>query len=565
MNREKFQRRFLLKVFACLIAAVLLSSCTKNTDTGSGIQSSSISETSSTDKIRSCEGTWYEQSANESVLILKGSKLTYQHGDYSTRTKFVTKKSKGAIEILPDDKYFTLIDITYDPDEDEILAHTMPHTDGDGGYHLLTYKRTEYVAPPPPVYGDRIDNSDPDAAKVISDYTLLNLSFEIYEPWVSYGDMTMEPPQEGQYAYRLDVQEDGSALLSSDFCRTITISSEKVNEIEAFMESGDFASMNGVDVWTEDMPSDTKWFELTVDFADGENLHTKANGSDIPRAFDLYGRQFHQLLFYCFVDAGYNMWNGEFHSVEPMRRFGSGTEAGTAGYSVTSEEVIIEKSGSVHKFTADSKYPVFTCTGASEELAVTLNTLTEKYKALAEADLETMVKEVDALPKSTFRSVDRPLVYSFYTPYYRYEEDELFFQFWIEEGHCNSFGVGEYAYGDYPDWRYILDPKTGKILTVYDFFNDPEALEEMILSGLNEKYNSPDTREKFAGDAYRQALKKALSTPETDGGIGMEVQKDGLTLYMPKILSPSGDYTFVLTLYYDEMQDIMSENYSSIW
>ena len=565
MKRKNLTKHFLRKVGLCLIAASLLSSCGKQTDNGGDALIKSIPEADPQSGTKSYEGTWYNQSVNETVLTIRGSEITYDGYGYSETSKFKTKKSSGQIQILPEDELFIYVDIFYDPDADVLTAHTMPHMDGDGGYHLLTFARSEYVAPPPPVYGDRADQSDPDAVKEFKDYSLKHLTFSVHEPRRDYGDMAEQPPREGDYAYELIVNEDRSAMLASDFCQSVAVTEDRLKEIEDYLQNNKFALMNGVDIWTEDMPESTEWFELDIEFSNGETLHARANGPDLPLEWTAYGREFHVLLFYSFVDAGYNIWTNEFHSTAAMKRYGRAPESRDPEYTVEWSPVHIEKKGEAYDYRVYSEYPAVTCEGTVPEFEKTLNDLCGSFKEHSEADLEEMYADMAAVPKSVWKKTDRLTAYSFYSRNARYAPDDLLYPLWIDEGHSYPFDIGEYGYGYYPDYRFAVDPKTGQILTVEDLFNDKAGFKSKLIDEFCGRFGYDDARSCFEAEDYQKKLDQAISVTELDGGIGFEAQSDGLHLFMPAELSYSGDYSFDLILYYDEIQDIMEDKYCDIW
>ena len=67
----------------------------------------------------------------------------------------------------------------------------------------MEFKRKVYVKPPEPVYGDRVDASDPAAPKDFAEHAIESLVLDVYEPTRQYGDMAPEEPREGQYHYEI--------------------------------------------------------------------------------------------------------------------------------------------------------------------------------------------------------------------------------------------------------------------------------------------------------------------------------------------------------------------------
>ena len=513
------------------------------------------------------EGTWYEQEENGGVLTVSGKKMTYTHWDYTFTTGFSTKKSGGKTEIVPDEEYWVLIDIFYDPSEDVITGHDMPHTDGDGGYHLHTFARSEYVAPPPPVYGERTDNTDPDARKTFSDYTVKTLSLKLVEPWRDPGDMAVEQPQNGYYEYELTVGEDGTGTISSDFCHPVEFGPEKQEELRALLEESAIAELNGIDVWTEEMPEDTQRYELSIEFADGETFSSRANGADVSGIWLTDGRELHKLLFFTFVDAGYNWSTGEFHSTEPMKRIGTPSESAPA-WNIVKELQRIERKGTAYDYEIHSEYPVFTAEGdAPEALMKTLAALTEEFKARSERDLEEMDADMAAASKSDRKKSDRWYAYSFYSPEWIHPGD-LVVRMFVSEGHANSLGLGQYGGGYYPNFRYNIDPRSGKILSAADFFNDTEALADYVIDRLCETFSYSDYVNYYRSAEHRAILIDVLTKPENEDGIGVDPGYQKLTLYFDRMERDEEGFTkypYQLDLYYDDIQDLLNDRYTSVW
>ena len=539
------------------VGALFFSGCAKNVDGPSpagGTQKSLI-------------GTWYEQELNGGVLVVTEKKLTYTHYDYTFEVNYKTKKSGGKIEVIPDDEYWVYIDILYDPEEDVLTGHDLPHTDGDGGYHLHTFLKTEYVAPPPPVYGERTDNTDPDAPKEFADYTVKTLSLKVMEPRQDSGDMAPEEPDQGYYEYELTVGEDGAGTLASDFCRTVPFGEEKQAALSELLAQSALATLNGLDVWTEEMPEDTPYYELSIGFADGETFSSRANGPDVSAVWETDGRTLHKFLFDTFVEAGYNPWSGEFHTTDPMKRIGRPDDF-VPRWQITKEPERIERTGTAYPYEIHSEYPVFTAEGdAPEALMETLNALTEDWKEQAERDLEEMDAVMAGATKSDRKKSDRWYAYSFYAPE-RISSDDLLLKMFVSEGHANSLGLGPYDHGYYPNWRYNIDPRTGKILSAADFFNDADALEALVLELLCRQYSSESSVAFFRSEEQRAVLHDALTKPESEGGVGVVPGYGSLDLYfehMEKDENGDSRYPYQLQIWYEDVQDLLNDDYMSEW
>ena len=184
----------ILAVTAVLLLGVLvLSACTKP-QVDQPVTSGGTAETSGTGstgssanaggpeqgtaaKGNSPVGTWYEQNISGDILEVTKNKISCRSSvsDYVFETKYKTRKEKDKLLLETEDEFYVYVDMYYDAKEDILYGHTMPHTDGDGGYHLIEFRRTVYVAPPPPTYPAPVDNSDPAAQKEFADLTIKSM------------------------------------------------------------------------------------------------------------------------------------------------------------------------------------------------------------------------------------------------------------------------------------------------------------------------------------------------------------------------------------------------------
>ena len=507
------------------------------------------------------DGVWYEQGLNGGTITIDGANMTYARGEYSDTTKFSVKLSAKKLDIIPKEEYFSYVDIYYDYASGELIAYTWPHMDGDGGHHKITFLKTEYVAPPPPVYGETTDSSDPDAPKEFADYTVRTLTLDVIEPIRDNGDMAPEPPTNGSYHYELDADE---GVLRSDFCQDIPVSDEWLEGLAGLLKESGLPETNGIDVWTAEMPEDTECYDLEVTFASGEVLHSRANGPNIPVPWYIGGRELHIYLYDAFLEAGYNMWTGEFHATTAMKRLGRPREE-AAAYSVSHELIHTERQGTAYDYLVYSEYPVFTVTGDAPELQRALDTLSEYYKDLAAKDLEYDDSIMAEVPKSVWKNEDHRTSYSFYAPT-GITNDDLLFRFQISEGHLNCFGLGVHGYGEYPYWRFIMDPATGEILSAADLFVSPEALEEALFSELKEYYGTSGTYgEYILSEEFGEMLREGIVKPEYEGGFKAVPGYDALRVGVPIRMEGKDPYSHDVVLYYDAIQDILNDRYCSEW
>ncbi len=400
-----------------------------------------------------------------------------------------------------------------------------------------------------------------DAATELSDYTISRLTLEVYEPYRDSGDMAPEPPEEGFYSYELTANGDGTGRISSNFFREVNVSASQLEDLSEIIKASGLMSINGVDIITEDVPDDTVFYDLSIDFASGESYHSRANLTDVPYIWNTAGRELHKYLFDIFTDAGYNYYTGEFHSTEPLRRIGPGSGA-SCGYGMWAESVRIEKESVSYEYTLYSEYPVFHATGdAPDALVNTLNEISEHYKTLAEADLEEEFKVMEAVPESTWKPEEHRSTYSFYAVIHEKTDDTKYY-FWISEGHANCFGLGEHGSGDYSYIRYCIDAESGKLLSLSDFFTDGAALCERVTELLSGYNRSDEKTALLYSDEYQKKLREYLQMPETDGGIGFEPFDDGIGLYVSEDFDTQLFYPYGLKLYYEDVQDILSDQYA---
>ena len=510
------------------------------------------------------EGVWYAQEPGGAVLTVTKDTLKYERYDYTSETKYsFGETTPEGTQILIEDDFWSLIDIIYDSSSDVITGHDLPHTDGDGGYHLHVFRRTEFVPTPEPVYGERTDNSDADAPKEFAQSRITSLELAVTEPFRDSGDMAPEQPDAGDYSYTLAVNEDGTAVLSSDFCRDIAVTAEQLDELgRLFFESG-LPSLNGMDIFTEGMPEGTQYYDLSIAFEDGQEYHSSANGKDVSVIWYTDGYLFHQYLFDLFCYAGYNAYTGEFHSTGPMKRIGL-PEGEEAAYAIRTEMIKKELAGEAYDYSTDTKYPVFTAEGdAPAPLMETLNKISEQYRELAEASLQEDHAMMAAADPSVWQDAERRYAYSFYIPA-RERVLKGMFTFWVSEGHSCSLGIGRYGYGYYPDWHYAIDEETGKVLSVKDLFRDEAALTDAVTEALCREYPYPGYTAYFTSEEYTDLLAQSLQKPENEGGTGFTAEYDGVQLYFTAELSKDRDYPFTLKLYYEDIQEILEDKYCSV-
>ena len=549
-------------------------------------------------------GTWYEQAPNGSTLVIGKDKIRYFSGnsDYTQECdlKIVQEASQVLLETKEDD-WFVYVDMSYDREKDMVTGHTMPHMDGDGGYHLVEFLRTEYVPPAPPVYDPPVDNSDPDAQKEFADLTIRSMRVSFYDGGIYQppdSSMAQEHPYADEYSYDLTVLEDGTALVSSSFCREIDIPKKTVDKLQKLIKDTDLGAVNGIDIHTEGLPYDAANYELEMELASGETIRSSANGDNVPANWTAFQEPMHHLLYYAFVDAGYKDGSGAFHSTKPMKRVGIGNAPAPYqtwqpwvhendipndedGLDVNGNPLnanVIEDHGIIrdsvriepdwkksYDYDLHTSYMTFASgDGKYPALLKTLQGIGEYYRIKAEQSLKEDYEMMEAVPKSTWSKADRRYCYSFYSAEYDRNFGNIYY-FLMSEGHANSMGVGKYGYGYYPYMRYNIAVDTGKNLSISDLFISEEETCRILVELMRDRYSDyREVGQYIHSDAFPEDLKNYVSRPAPEG-ISFCPGYDGVEIYFPSEFFPMADYTVTETLYYDEVQDVLSDTYATVW
>ena len=516
-------------------------------------------------KEASMEGTWYEQDLNGSRLIISGKNIEYVSGvsDYTDKSRFKTKGIGDTVEIVPDEEFFAVIEIQYSKKEDRITARTYPHTDGDGGYHLLTYTRTVFTPTPEPTYGARKDDSDPGAVTEADDYEFTSLVMSFYdrgdESYIGT-DMAQPPPYADDYEYELKVLEDGSGELSSDFCRTIPVSAGLVESIRDLMKENDLASINGRDIHTEGIPADFPKYDFELTLASGEILTSSADHKDVPENWSAFQEAAHHLLFDAFVEAGYNPNTREFHSTLPMKRIGTG-ERSDLGISKSSE--VLLGNNMSYDYSLDAKYTVFEFgEEVTPGLKQALQAYSDELKAAAEQDLVNDFELMENATKKEIKKADRLYAYSFRVAEQLYGDDQLLFIL-ESEGHANSLGIGYSGYGLYPTHRYAFDTQTGERVYAADLFNDEEACLKMVTEAFVQRYRT-ETGDLLRSQEIQEKLRMSLKGEEGVDPVEFSWGYDSISFYLPESIVDQNGYCLDATVYYDELQELLTDRYTTV-
>ena len=602
-------KRILLTAFVLLLGALFLSACQTQTDPGpAGTDGAKPAGTDSAAPVKgnSPIGTWYEQEENGGVLEVTKNKIRYTpaSGTYVDEAPLKIVKTLGGCDLETNEEdYFWYVDIVYDQKEDMIEAHTMPVLDGDGGYKLRTFLRVPYEAPPPPVYDPPTDNSDPDAPKDFDDMTVRSMHVSFYDKGTYHdpsSNMAACPPYPDEYSYDLEVQEDGTALVSSSFCHELTLPAESMAELQDLVSNADLGSINGVDIHTEGMPFGTDDYTLELELASGETIRSSANGPDVPAAWMEFQRPMHYLLYFAFVNAGYEYSGYGFHPTAPMKRLGTGSapariswrkmleqadygygwleyededESGDSGDGSDAEELNVSYDSvriepdwpKAYDYDLHTQYLVFEdVEPAYPELMKTLQQLNAEYRAASERSLQEDYEMMEAVPAKIWKNADRRYCYSFFTVAHGTDHG-LFYSVLVSEGHANSLGVGKYGYGHYPNIQYNISKETGQIISVADLFKDKETALEFITDSLVNSWGTHNEEGKFIhSDEFPAKLAEFIDKTGRDG-INWNAYYGYLELYFPTSLFTMSDTSVREVLYYEDLQDVLSDEWTTVW
>ena len=105
---------------------------------------------------------------------------------------------------------------------------------------------------------------------------------------------------------------------------------------------------------------------------------------------------------------------------------------------------------------------------------------------------------------------------------------------------------------------------TGEILTVSDLFTSTDAVHEALMA-IFSQYGTHNDFGKFVHSAEFPAyLMEALEKPDPEG-IGWNAAYDYLELWVPLRMNKGDDTSLRELLYYDEIQEILSDKYTTVW
>lgn len=515
------------------------------------------------------EGVWYEQAEDADTLEIAGKKIKFTSHDGSWEDEVsYTYNGIGKEPELKLSDTFMYEDMYYNKADDMVIAYTWSHTDGDGGHHRVEFKRNKYVAPPPPVYPPAVNQSDPSAKKDFEDLTIRSMKVSFHDKGMPYdvnSSMALQPPFEDDYSYDLKVLEDGTGLVSSSFCQEIDIPKETVDELQRMVKEADLGKINGIDIHTEGVPYGSPEYTAEIELASGDIIRSSANWTDVPENWEKFQEPMHHLLFFAFVDAGYQYGSGDFHSTKPMKRVQGEETLRNEATGIAEEEVYIKPDWKKsYDYTLDTHYFVFSDPeNRYPALMKTLERLSAEYKATAEQTLKKHYEVMEKVPASVYKKADRKYCYSLYAVDHWSLSGNIF-SFSVSEGEATSLGVGDFGYGKYRYTRFNIDADTGEILAVSDLFQNTDAVYEALMEKFSH-YGTHNDYGKFVhSEAFPAKLREWLSKPEPEG-IGFNAAYHYLEFWMPLGMYKGNDSQLMERLYYDEIQDILGEKYTSVW
>ena len=541
-SRNKIHKK---KGILFAIAAFLLGGCTEK---------------------KNAQTIWYEQTDNNADLIEIDDKnicITSWNGRVETYPYKTENKDGMLYYVNPEDEFggFGMYyELYYDAKADILYGRDFPYMDGDGGYHLYTFKKTKFVPTPEPVYGERIDNSDPDALKSIESKDIVSLDAQFY--YVdnhNYGDMAPDPMRTDEYIYHLVKTEDGYTL-TSNFCEEeIHVEQDLVDQIQQLIEENQLAQINGIDIHTEEMPYDTPAYDISILYASDEKITSSANGKDIPSEWQGFEESFNRLLFDAFVDAGYNPGTNEFHSSAAMKRVGS---------EIANEMQIEILSDKLTKKFDKAEYELMVSYNQfnteeidNETLKNTLNRINTMILDKANETFEKSSADFEAYIKRTkkYSRNDSWMMHGIYLNE-RYK-DTYFYGFFINEFHayCDD-SLGSRINDN--TWC-VIDMRTGEEICIGDLFNSPEEAYSVLEKRIQEQYGTGSWYDRMDEEVFHDRMMKAITTPASEGGISFFISHDYITIYINQNITGE-DWVPFFNLYYDSCQEQLNDEYCTM-
>ena len=513
------------------------------------------------------DGTWYEQTAsNADTIEIRGSRLTYRYGFETTdnvayKGGFKLAKNCTRTQIVLDKNADFYEELYYDAAKDLITTEIFAD---DYGLIEHAFKRTVYEAPPEPVYGERTDESDPDAPKEIRWDRIAGAEVSFYES-VDYRGYTMNTamlPQTGRYDYTFSVGEE--VTVSSNYCSAeIPLPADTLADIRRYAESCSLAALNGLNVHTKDVPETIADYTIRLIYDDGTSFFSSANWKDVPADWDRFMRLANEAVFSAFISAGYDPYSGEYKPWIPMKRFGADPEDADARLTVPVEESV-KKSEEISGAYTKVTWKRFVTDGLqNEKLAAVLQDFNRYAEDKAAKDYENAYARLTEGMKGHRRKKDEVIFSSLWTTFRVLHADNIMLIIQKGEGDWETF------YTDGPEETYtyyIISAENGEILTAADLFTDREWIAD-YLADYFAGYTNPGFNGYFQSDEFVGKLRGMVLEPDKNGNPDIMITSAGPKFIMSKKLFPDSpiDLYTEVTIPYEEIQNIMNEDYVKVW
>lgn len=506
------------------------------------------------------DGTWYEQEENGSVLVISGNEVTYSKNDIQYTSKFDAKETEKSIQIFPVSEDFVFEDLTYYYEDYSILGH-MRSAQGASSFISVIYGKGVYISPEP-VQGEIIDNTDLDAPKIISDYSISSLYFTYNAVPDTSEDNDDSNIINGRFEYELKTNDEGIWLLSSLFCQDIIVSDEWVSHLGEFIETIDIAAFNGFDKRIYMLSDDYPDYTIDIEFDTGERIHSSANGEYIADTWYSVQDKLSEELFNAVVNGGYDPVTKAFHTTQPIKRIGL-SEGDQDSFGISTEEKRIEKNGKKYTYRNYVDYILFVGGDKSHaSLLEALDVINDQITSSAKDDLERHYLAMEDIPASERKDIEDIYCYSFYQ-IDRLHSDEKVFWFRLSSGHSSNLLSQENNNFSYK--RYCFDPNTGKRISPAQLFDNQDWFEADLIKRLLDVYKEGEVHNAIDSSEFRTSVHNMLTEPDRHGYIEWEPGYHYFTIYIPEELIPVLDYRVELQYYYDEYQQQLSDEYTGIW
>ena len=552
------------------------------------------------------QGKWYEQRKGGAVITIEKEHITYEEDGESTGSGFCVRKTENGYNEWDiwtaagfKTRWSGYEKLTYcyyeDLDEGEIMTR-LAMVVYDMKYTPRQFRRDPYKAPE---YGEVHINTNEKAIKWFQDYRVRKLSLKVQVPFKeSTGMMAPMPPYQGYYTFDIERTEDGGGIIKAVMDKggcapgsvnpgmlggmmmagmqdrgfkvpDVVMTPEEMNDLALCIANGKLDQINGLDAWQDGVPSGTESFDLSIQFYK-ESYHARANHIFVPEEWVKDGYRLHIFILKILVKAGLDYGRMEFHSTKPMLRIKSSKKFD--GYSIKlsgtgSEDETIKLKGEAYDYETSIDVGVWRFTGnVSEPLKASLNAMMEQINKEEKARGMWLHEAMAKIPKEV-RDADRPPFYaSRYMGDFRIDCSEKYFLFWLTRAEQYSPEVegGLQNTDPFGDHRtYCYSTADGHLMCAAEFYTDTEKLIDKLIEKAAKNHSSGKTHEKLVSPAYREVLRKRLTTPESLGGMGFEPNSTGMMFRFISDLDESrGVWITEYTVPYDESQDFINPEYA---